>query len=100
MEDVENALVAYAKEQVHYLALKDAVAANRRSVELANQLYSKGLVDFLNVALAQSLLYQAQDQFAQSEIALSTDVIALYKALGGGWEGLRAAPLEDATNRR
>jgi NodT family efflux transporter outer membrane factor (OMF) lipoprotein len=86
MEDVENALVAYAKEQVHYLALKDAVEANRRSLELANQLYSRGLVDFLNVVQAQTSLYQSQDQLAQSEIAVSTDVIALYKALGGGWD--------------
>jgi NodT family efflux transporter outer membrane factor (OMF) lipoprotein len=86
MEDVENALVAYAKEKVRYQALKDAVDANRRSLQLANQLYAKGLIDFLNVVDAQRSLYQAQDQFVQSELALSADVIALYKALGGGWE--------------
>jgi len=89
MEDVENALVAYAKEKVRYQALKDAVDANRRSLQLANQLYTKGLVDFLNVVDAQRSLYQAQDQFVQSELTLSTNVIALYKALGGGWESER-----------
>ena len=66
--------------------LRDAVVANRQSVDLAKQLNNAGVVDFLNVLTAQLALYQSEDALAQSEQAVSTDLIALYKALGGGWE--------------
>jgi NodT family efflux transporter outer membrane factor (OMF) lipoprotein len=86
LQDVENALVAYAKEQVRYRSLKDAADADQRAVELANELYTKGLADFLNVLDAQRSLYLAQDQLVQSQQAVSQNLAALYKALGGGWE--------------
>jgi len=85
--DVENALVAHANEQVRYRALTDAVAANRRALELANELYTKGLGEFLNVLDAERSLYQAEDQLADSERTVTENLVALYKALGGGWEG-------------
>ena len=85
-EDVENALVAYGNEQTHYRALSDAVAANRRALELANERYRSGLADFLNVLDAQRSLYRAEDQLADSQSSLSVSLVALYKALGGGWE--------------
>ena len=85
-EDVENALVAYANEQVRYQALTAAVAANRRALELANSLYTNGLGQFLNVLDAERSLYQAEDQLADSERSVSQNLVALYKALGGGWE--------------
>jgi multidrug efflux system outer membrane protein len=53
---------------------------------LANQRYASGLTDFLNVILAQRALYMGQDALAQSETAVVVNLIALYKALGGGWE--------------
>jgi NodT family efflux transporter outer membrane factor (OMF) lipoprotein len=86
LQDVENALVAYAQEQVRYGSLKDQVVADQRAVELANELYTKGLADFLNVVDAQRSLYQAQDQLVESQKNVSQDLVALYKALGGGWE--------------
>ncbi len=85
-EDVENALAAYANEQQRYRALTDAVTASRGAVDLANERYTKGLGDFLNVVDAERSLYQAQDQLAESQSAVSVDLVALYKALGGGWE--------------
>lgn len=85
-EDVENALVAYAKERVRREYLTQAVVADRRSLELADELYRKGLTDFLTVLDAQRSLYQVEDLLVQSEQAVSANVIALYKALGGGWE--------------
>ena len=85
-EDVENALVAYANEQVRYRALADATAANRRALELANELNTKGLGDFLNVLDAERSLYQSEDQLVDSERAVTANLVALYKALGGGWE--------------
>ncbi|HUI05982.1 MAG TPA: efflux transporter outer membrane subunit [Verrucomicrobiae bacterium] len=86
LEDVENALVAYANEQARYQALSDAVAANRHSLELANERYRSGLTGFLNVLDAQRSLYQTEDQLVDSQSAVSTRLVALYKALGGGWQ--------------
>src|SRR5208282_1496708 len=84
-EDVENALVAFANEQTRYRALADAVAANQRALELANDRYTKGIADFLNVVDAQRSLYQTEDQLADSQSTVSVNLVALYKALGGGW---------------
>lgn len=87
MSDVNSALTAFYQEQAHRRLLETAVSANRRSVDLSLQLNKAGVVDFLNVLTAQLSLYQSQDQLAQSQQTVSTDLIALYKALGGGWEG-------------
>jgi len=95
-EDVENALVAYAKEQVRRRSLADAVSSSQESLHLANQLYTNGLVNFIDVLDAERTLYQAQDQLVQSERAVSVDLISLYKALGGGWE--TALPLANPLN--
>ena len=85
-EDVENALTAYAKEQVRRRSLEDAVKSSQESLRLANQLYANGLSDFINVLDAERSLYQAQDALVQSDRTVSTDLIALYKSLGGGWD--------------
>jgi len=85
-EEVENALVADARERVRHASLQDSVDANRRALELANELYQKGLGSFLNVLDAERSLYQAEDQLVDSGRAVTVDVVALYKALGGGWE--------------
>ncbi|MGH8023917.1 MAG: efflux transporter outer membrane subunit [Limisphaerales bacterium] len=85
-EDVENALVAYANEQVRRRSLEDAVKSSQESLRLANQLYANGLANFINVLDAERSLYQAQDALVQSDRKVSTDLIALYKSLGGGWE--------------
>jgi outer membrane protein TolC len=86
LKDVETALVAYAKEQEHGRFLTEAVANDRKAVDLAMQLYIAGKTDFLNVLNAQRALFLAEDALVQSTRSLSTNLIALYKALGGGWE--------------
>jgi NodT family efflux transporter outer membrane factor (OMF) lipoprotein len=85
-EDVENAMTAYAKEQIRRQSLEDAVKSSEESLRLANQLYANGLANFINVLDAERSLYQAQDALVQSDKTVTTDVIALYKSLGGGWE--------------
>jgi multidrug efflux system outer membrane protein len=85
-EDVENALTAYAKEQVRRKSLEAAVGTSQQSLRLANQLYANGLENFINVLDSERSLYQAQDELVQSDRAVSADLISLYKALGGGWE--------------
>jgi len=84
--DVESALVAYAKEKERYVALNDVVVSSRRAFDLATQVYTSGLGDFLNVLVAQRALYQAEDEQVESQRAVTLNLVALYKALGGGWE--------------
>jgi NodT family efflux transporter outer membrane factor (OMF) lipoprotein len=86
LADVENALVAYAKEYERHKTLTDAVAYNRKAVDSATQLYTQGLTDFLNVLIAQRSLFASEDALVQSTRNLSTDLVAFYKALGGGWD--------------
>jgi len=85
-EDVENALVFYAKEQTRYRSLEDAVTSSQNSLALARKLYANGLTGFLNVLDAERSLYQTQDQLVQSERTVLVNLISLYKSLGGGWE--------------
>jgi NodT family efflux transporter outer membrane factor (OMF) lipoprotein len=87
LADVENALVAYAKEYERHQALTDAVAHNRKAVDSATQLYEHGLTDFLNVLVAQRSLFASEEALVQSTRNLSIDLVSLYKALGGGWDG-------------
>jgi multidrug efflux system outer membrane protein len=69
-----------------------AVADNRRAVDLAMKLYIAGKTDFLNVLTAQLNLYTSETALVQSSTAVDTDLISLYKALGGGWEQASATP--------
>jgi len=85
-QDVENALIAFTKEQEHYKSLKDSVAANTIAVDLSLKLYKEGLLEFINVLVAQRSLFAAENALVQSNSNITTDLIALYKALGGGWE--------------
>ena len=86
LQDVENALTAYAREQVRRESLEESVAADQRALLLATQQYKSGLVDFLNVLTSESALYNEQDTLVLSDQTVSLDLVQLYKALGGGWE--------------
>ena len=86
LEEVENALVAYAQEQLRRESLKAAAAAAQRAVLLAQDQYAAGLVDFNNVLVAQRSLLSLQDELARSEGTVTSNLVRLYKALGGGWE--------------
>ena len=90
-EDVENALVAYAKEQARNVPLRAAVASSSSALEVARQQYASGLTSFINVLDAERTVYQAQDTLVQSDQAVDQDLIALCKALGGGWPEPRPA---------
>jgi outer membrane protein, multidrug efflux system len=85
-QEVETSLVNYSKEQARYRSLVNAVAANRRAAGMANELYVRGLNDFLNVLDAERSLYTSENDLAQSEATMASNLVALYKALGGGWE--------------
>jgi NodT family efflux transporter outer membrane factor (OMF) lipoprotein len=85
-EDVENWLVRHAQEQVRREALREAVLANREAADLARQLWANGLGAFLDVLVAERSLLETESQLVASETAVSTSLVALYVALGGGWQ--------------
>ncbi len=85
LEEVENSLVAYAKEQARQQKLKEAVDASQRAVDLVRTQYLAGLTNFQNVLDSQRTLFRLQDALAESEGQLSQNLVFLYQALGGGW---------------
>lgn len=90
-EEVENILVAFAKEQRRRESLSRATEAARKADLLARDRYRAGLVDFSNVLIAQLSLLSFQDELVQSDGAVTTNLVRLYKALGGGWQFYKAA---------
>ena len=86
LQEVDNALSAYADEQQRHDRLVATVRDSQSGLELSRQLYGRGLADFLKVLDAQRTLLSARQQLADSGTTLSTNLVALYKALGGGWE--------------
>src|SRR5215831_10450275 len=97
LEEVENALVNYSQEQERRDRLNQAVQQSQLAIDLATEQYRAGLVDFLSVLDAQRELYADEDQAVQSQTTVTTDVIALYRALGGGWSVNPVASLNIAT---
>ncbi|UCG15001.1 MAG: efflux transporter outer membrane subunit [Deltaproteobacteria bacterium] len=94
LEDVQNALVAYAEEQLRRQSLMIATKAAQLAVDLAVYQYSSGVIDFRDVLDAQRSLLSFQDQLAGSDGTVTSNLIRLYKALGGGWTSLAHAPGE------
>lgn len=88
LEEVENALVNYGEEQQRRENLWKATQAAQRAVELARYKYLTGLADFSNVLEAERSLLSFQDQLVQSEGEIASNLVRLYKALGGGWTSL------------
>jgi NodT family efflux transporter outer membrane factor (OMF) lipoprotein len=93
LEEVENSLTAYAEEQLRRERLAVAVDAARQAVTLSSQEYLAGLVDFTTVLDAQRSLLSFEEQLAISEGTVTSDLVRLYKALGGGWSA--SAPQAD-----
>ena len=96
MEEVENALVTISREKNRSESLAEAVRANDLAVKLAMDRYIAGVQSYLAVTDAQAALYAAEDQLAQSRQAQSQALVALYKALGGGWEETASSPEAEA----
>ncbi len=84
--DVDNALIAYRTDQLRRDRLAAQVAQSRRAYQIATERYKNGLSDFLEVLTAQRTLLQSEQDLANATTTVSTDLIMLYKALGGGWE--------------
>jgi len=91
LEETENALVAYDQERSRRMLLASAAEASEKAHHLAHLRFTEGITDFLTVLDTELRLLQDQRQLAQSETAVATSLIAVYKALGGGWETLATA---------
>ncbi len=100
LEESEGAIVNYAREQDRRRFLQASVAAEQRAVDLATELYTKGLADFFSVIDTQRQLFALQDQLVQSERSVTANLIAIYKALGGGWEELLPETAPAATENK
>lgn len=85
-QEVDDALTAYAETQSEKLHLKEAVKQNEIALAAARQRYSAGAIDFLNVISTQAQLLQSQSDLVNMNTQVATELVTLYRALGGGWE--------------
>lgn len=85
LEETENAMTAYARENERRQSLRKAATAARNATGQAELLYQEGIEDFLQVLDAQRVLFDAEDRLATSNAEVVSNLIRLYKALGGGW---------------
>jgi NodT family efflux transporter outer membrane factor (OMF) lipoprotein len=86
LEEVENALTAYRTDEAQRKSVGATVAAYERSLDLARDRYLHGLSSFIDVQNAEHNLDQNRQQLLTIALAETTDLISLYKALGGGWQ--------------
>ena len=86
LEETEGALVELGRARARREHLRAATDSARQAAQLAEQRYQAGVTEYLSVLDAQRTQLTLQDQLAQAETRLATAYVALYKALGGGWE--------------
>lgn len=85
-QDVDNALTAYAEAQRRRAQVAEAVKQNETALGAARQRYTEGVIDFLNVITTQAQLLQTQNDLADNDTQIASDLVSLYRALGGGWD--------------
>jgi multidrug efflux system outer membrane protein len=85
LEETEGALLTYGRAQSRRELLAQAANASERAADLARQRFQGGLTDFVNVLDAEREALIVEDSLAQSRTQTATSLVAVYKALGGGW---------------
>ncbi|WP_051091817.1 efflux transporter outer membrane subunit [Methylosarcina fibrata] len=93
LKEVEDSLIAYTQERQRCDALKASVTIGKDALTLAEQQYQAGTADFLTVLESQQSLLTAQNQLIESETEVASNLVTLYKALGGGWNQNEAKPV-------
>jgi NodT family efflux transporter outer membrane factor (OMF) lipoprotein len=96
-KEVDDALTAYREAQRRRAEIARSVTENQAGLRAARQRYSEGAIDFLNVNTTQAQLLQSENDLADSDTQIATDLVNLYRALGGGWQ---VADIADATPRQ
>jgi NodT family efflux transporter outer membrane factor (OMF) lipoprotein len=99
-QEVEDALASYLDAEQEQTFREGAVTAARRAVDLSLIMYREGATDYQRVFDAQRSLLDQEQSLAQTSSIITTSVIALYKALGGGWESHEGQPVVPERTRR
>ena len=86
LQEVEDGLSALDEDARRIAALKQTVGADQRAVEVQLDAYGHGVISYITVLTLQLQTIQARQQLAEAMLTQSTDLVKLYKALGGGWE--------------
>lgn len=86
LEETENGFVGFGRQRARLVSLREAAQASARAAELARLRFNEGVSDFLALLDAERTLLDAEDRVAQAETDTYTALVAVYKALGGGWE--------------
>jgi len=86
LEETEDALVTHARSREQLEHVGDSAAASRTAARLARARYDGGISDFLTVLDTERTQLEAEDALAQSRTDTATSLVAVYKALGGGWQ--------------
>ncbi len=86
IEDVDNAVIGYNAEHARVEQLIAQAAQSRRAADLARIRYQEGATGYLELLDAERVQLAAEDDLAQSEAAIDTRAVSIYKALGGGWQ--------------
>jgi NodT family efflux transporter outer membrane factor (OMF) lipoprotein len=87
LQEVEDGLSGLTQDAARVASLKDTVGADERAVEVQLNAYRHGVISYITVLTVQLQAAQAREQLVQAQATESTDLVKLYKALGGGWEG-------------
>jgi NodT family efflux transporter outer membrane factor (OMF) lipoprotein len=93
--EVESTLLSLSHEEEIQTSLATAAQSAARALELATGRYQAGLSGLLDVLVSERALYQSEDQLILSSLQRNTDLVALFKSLGGGWS--MAAPTQIET---
>jgi len=91
-EEVENGIVSFLREQDRVASLTVSTNAARRSVEIASHMYEKGMIDYQPLLDSERVLTHEQDTLAESRGLVGIHLVAVYKALGGGWQAQQPPP--------
>jgi outer membrane protein TolC len=85
-KEVDDALTHYREAQRRRIDIARSVTENQSALQAARQRYSEGATNFLDVTATQAQLLQSENDLADSDTEIATDLVNLYCALGGGWE--------------
>jgi outer membrane protein TolC len=97
--EVEDAMVAYTRSKEEELFLKESVDAGKRSVELSMIQYREGVIDYQRVLDSQRFLSSQSDRLTEVSGQVGTNLVATYKALGGGWQIREGGAIISEENR-
>jgi multidrug efflux system outer membrane protein len=86
LQETEDALVDFGKQRQRREFLREAATASAQAAKLARERYQTGVATFLEVLDSERVMLEAESRLAESETLTATAQVAIYKALGGGWE--------------